>query len=73
MNDNTNTHPNPTEVGTPLLDVDGVAASLSISRRMATDLVYGRAVPVVKIGRLVRVRRSDLDAYVAAQTIPANI
>jgi excisionase family DNA binding protein len=56
-----------------LLDVHGIAEYACVSERMARHILDRRLVPVVKIGRLVRVRRSDLDAYIEARTIPANV
>lgn len=56
-----------------LLDVAGIAHYLSITSRMARRLVDERRVPIVKVGSLVRVRRIDLDAYVAQHTIPSNL
>lgn len=48
-----------------LLTVSECAESLNISTRHARHLFDTRAFPVVKVGRLVRVRRADLDAYLA--------
>lgn len=63
MTINTPTPPTP-----DLLDVPGIAAYLSISARGARWIISQRRVPVIKIGQLVRVRRTDLDAYLAANT-----
>lgn len=54
-----------------LLDVQGIASYLNISPRTARRIVSERRVPVTNIGALVRVRRADLDAYLAAHTTPA--
>jgi excisionase family DNA binding protein len=48
-----------------LLTVSECAAYLNITTRHARHLFDVRAFQIVKVGRLVRVRRSDLDAYVA--------
>jgi hypothetical protein len=51
-----------------LLDAVGVAAALGVPEKQARKLITARAFPVVRVGaRYVRVRRCDLDAYVAAR------
>ncbi|MFC7877344.1 helix-turn-helix domain-containing protein [Isoptericola sp. NPDC057391] len=54
-----------------LLRVEEAAELLGIHWQTVHKLIRARRLPVVKIGRLSRVRRRDLDEYVAAQTIPA--
>jgi excisionase family DNA binding protein len=54
-----------------LLSVEEGTAYLGCSLRFLRELVAQRQVPVVRIGRFVRLRRGDLDAYVAACTAPA--
>ena len=49
-----------------LLDVRSLAAKLNISTSYAAKLVSARKLPVVRIGRLVRVLESDVDAWLAA-------
>ena len=66
------TVPTPHATALGLLDVTGIAHYLSISPRMARRLVDERRVPIVKVGSLVRVRRDDLDSFVALNTIPSN-
>jgi excisionase family DNA binding protein len=48
-----------------LLRLDEVAERLSISKSMAWKLVAYGHIRSVRIGRAVRVRPSDLDAYVS--------
>ena len=48
-----------------LLTVNECAEYLNITNRHARHLFDVRAFQVVKVGRLVRVRRVDLDAYLA--------
>ena len=58
----------------PLLDADDVTEALRLpSRRAAYRLFDSGALPVVRLGRKLRVRPSDLRAYIAAQTVPARI
>ncbi|MGB3730646.1 helix-turn-helix domain-containing protein [Microbacterium sp.] len=57
-----------TTITPDLLTVPEIAAYLSISERGVRDLVHCHAIPVIKIGQRIRVRRTDLDAYLAAHT-----
>lgn len=52
----------------PLLGVPEIAAYLSISERAVRDLVSRRQLPVIKIGKRIRVRPDELDAYLTANT-----
>lgn len=47
-----------------LLTVDEVRAELKIGRTLAYQLVWSGAIPVGRIGHALRVRRTDLEAYV---------
>lgn len=49
----------------PLLRVEQVAERLAVSRSMAWKLVDSAALRSVRIGRSVRVRPADLEAYLA--------
>lgn len=54
------------EIMTP----DNAAAYLSISKRhLQLDRVTKRQIPFIKIGRLVRYKKADLDDYITAQTV----
>lgn len=55
-----------------LLDVCQVAVVLHCSTRNVRELVATRQLPVVRIGRLIRFRTADLDAYIAACRQPAE-
>ncbi len=55
----------PPEAPEELLTVDGVAEVLKISFIAARRLVMGGEITSVKIGRLRRVRRSDLNTFMA--------
>jgi len=50
----------------PLLRLDDVMAELGIGRTKVHALVWSGELPVVRIGRAVRVRRRDLDSYIEA-------
>lgn len=47
-----------------LLKVGEVAKILDIGKSKAYEIVTSIGFPVVKIGRLIRVRRSDLDQWI---------
>lgn len=51
-----------------LLGVPEIAEYFSISERAVRDLISRRQLPVIKIGQRIRVRQTDLDAYLAANT-----
>ncbi|MCP3756023.1 helix-turn-helix domain-containing protein [Streptomyces sp. TBY4] len=56
----------------PLLSITEAADYLGTGERMVRRLRAQRAVPVVKVGKHVRFRVSDLEAYLTAQTVPAR-
>ena len=49
----------------PLLRIEQIAELLSVSRSMAWKLIDSGALRSVRIGRAVRVRPADLEAYLA--------
>jgi excisionase family DNA binding protein len=53
---------------TLLLDVRGVAAALSVSRRTVQGLIYTGELASVKIGRCRRVSAAELAAFVQNKT-----
>jgi excisionase family DNA binding protein len=55
-----------------LLDVAAMAELLGTSERMPRRLIAERRLPVVKVGRHVRVWSDDLAAYLESSTRPAN-
>ena len=52
----------------PLLRIEDVARQLAISRSMAWKLVTYGQLRSVRIGRAVRVRPQDVEAFVTAAT-----
>jgi excisionase family DNA binding protein len=53
-----------------IMTTDDAAAYLSVNKRkLQLDRTTKRAIPYIKVGRLVRYSKADLDAYIAAQTI----
>lgn len=65
-------HPSPSNIGPKLmLTVVEAAELLGIKRTLMYTLLGSGAVPSVQIGRLRRIRRTDLEIY-AAQLIPTE-
>jgi excisionase family DNA binding protein len=52
-----------------LLTVEQAAERLGTTVRFPRRLIEERRIAFVKIGRHVRIRESELDAYVAANTV----
>lgn len=50
---------------TRLLRIEDIATELSVSRSFAWKLLASGEIRSVRLGRAVRVRRADLDAYLA--------
>lgn len=50
-----------------LLTVPETAKLLRISRNLAYELVARRQLPCVRLGRVIRVPRMSLDAWIASQ------
>jgi excisionase family DNA binding protein len=48
-----------------LLSVADLARELGVGRTTAYSLLWSRAIPSMKLGRLRKVRREDLEAYLA--------
>jgi excisionase family DNA binding protein len=48
---------------TPPLGVASTAAELGISRQAVRDLIRRGELPALRIGRAIRIRRCDLDAF----------
>lgn len=47
-----------------LMTVPEMAAMLAIGKTTAWKLIQTRAVPAIRIGRAVRIRRGDVEAYI---------
>ena len=50
-----------------LLSAEDLARELGIGRTSAYSLLWSETIPSMKIGRLRKVRREDLEAYIAAR------
>jgi predicted DNA-binding transcriptional regulator AlpA len=59
----------PVEIGTELVDEARLALRLDVSRSTLQSWRYsGRGPRYIKIGRLIRYRNADVDAFLAANT-----
>ena len=47
-----------------LLSAEDLARELGIGRTTAYDLLWSETIPSMKVGRLRKVRREDLEAYI---------
>ncbi len=56
----------------PLLNAEEVAQELQISIALAYRLIQQKKIRAVRIGRLVRVRKHDLDQFIEQQTTGGN-
>ena len=54
-----------------LLTVEQAADYLNITAHSVHRLIRERRIPFLKVGRLVRLRRTDLEAYLAGCAVPA--
>jgi len=55
-----------------LLSTKDAAKCLACSEAMLRKWLYYRRLPTVKIGRLTRIRRSDLDAWLRVGLQPSR-
>jgi excisionase family DNA binding protein len=56
-----------TEETKKLLSADDLARELGVGRTTAYSLLWKGAIPSMRVGRLRRVRREDVEAYIAAR------
>ena len=47
-----------------LLSAEDLARELGIGRTTAYDLLWSETIPSMKVGRLRKVRREDIEAYI---------
>jgi excisionase family DNA binding protein len=59
-------------VSPELLTLPEAAALLRLKVSTVRDWVLKRRIAYVKVGRLVRIRRSDVDTLLAASLVPAR-
>ena len=64
--------PAPSDAALELLDIPAIVTLTKLSERFVRELVYTRRLPVVKLGKNVFVRRSDLAAWIENNTSPAR-
>lgn len=53
-----------TKRGPQLLTIEEAAARLSVSIRNIRHQIYRRQLPIVKVGRLVRIDAGDLEEFI---------
>ncbi len=63
-NENARTDRRPAHVTPAVLDGDGAAEYLRITKRHLRELHARREITVVRIGKLIRFRLADLDEYI---------
>jgi putative molybdopterin biosynthesis protein len=56
--------------GTKWLTVEQVADELEVGRRTIHGLIDKGAIPGYKVGRVIRIKRADMDAYLESIRIP---
>ena len=56
-----------TEETKKLLSAEDLAQRLGVGRTTAYSLLWSGTIPSMKVGRLRKVRREDLEAYIAAR------
>ena len=56
----------------PLVDKDTAARLLGVELRFINRLVSEKRITYVKVGRKVRFRISDIEAYISANTVSAR-
>jgi len=56
----------------PLLTVDEAAAFLRIKRNTLYTWAYRKQIPSQKVGKALRFRREDLEAWLKAQARPVE-
>lgn len=54
-----------------LLTLDQAADYLNVTGHFIRRLTHERRLPFVKVGRLVRIRRKDLEVFLDRQSVPA--
>jgi excisionase family DNA binding protein len=55
-----------------LLTVPEAADYLGVKERWMRAAIAERRIPFVKVGKLIRYRKSDLDTYIEGQIVPAG-
>ena len=57
---------------TPIITSDEIESDYKISKRELVPLIKAHKIPVIRINkRVLRFRRSDIEKFIAAQTIGA--
>jgi len=67
IQDDTQTESTPLRV--PLMDINGAATALGVSRRHIQRLVSERRIPFLKVGRFVRFDQGALNNWLSEQRV----
>jgi predicted DNA-binding transcriptional regulator AlpA len=68
--DNARVHPTKTAPDSPFIDEKQLCAELGISSVTATKWrAHAAGPPFIKVGRLVRYRRADVEAWLLSRTV----
>ena len=59
---------NETMVKPNLFDVAGAADYMNINPRQVRRMIEQRSIPVIKIGKHVRIAQADIDSYLKSNT-----
>ena len=65
--------PEPNPERAPLLDVDGLAARLGVTRRFVRRIVDERRIRYLKLGRLVRFDPVEVDRWLSERRVEASV
>ena len=49
-----------------------LATALDVSLSTVVKLVRERQIPIIRIGKAIRIRRSEVERYLKNQTVPAR-
>jgi excisionase family DNA binding protein len=61
-----------TKVEQALLSVAETAVLYGVSEKAVWNWIYSREIPSVKVGRLRKLKKSDLEKYIEENTVPAR-
>jgi excisionase family DNA binding protein len=62
----------PRKEPTSLLTIEEVAKRLNVSVRNVRHQIFHRRIPIVKIGRLVRIEEAEVDALIERGRVPVD-
>lgn len=54
------------------LDISGLCAYLDIKKQTAYTWVYEKKIPYIKMGRLVKFDRKEIDEWIDSKRVPVS-